>query len=233
MVELIQGAFRDAVPLLKSRRTLYIVMAALCAIAGILLLLLPASETVAAGNSSTTQMPRLQFAFDVPDVLGGLAVFFIYPSVVRSVRPEFRMTVGRFFGMLGVSIVVGVVCMAGFMLFIIPGFWIGIKWSLSLWTYLVDEGKNPFGESWEITTGQFWETFAFFVFLELCIVPMLVVMFIVAALAGVVPILGVVLLPIAFLIYLYALHVILLGTMRWMLRLRERARAGPAMLATI
>jgi hypothetical protein len=231
MVDIIQGAFSDAVSLLKTRRTLYIVLGLLCAVAGFFLPTVPMEWAVE--GTSQTQMPRLEVAYDVPAMLGGFAVFFIYPSVARTVRPEFRMTVGRFFGVIGVSLVVGIVCVLGFVAFIIPGFWIAIKWSLCIWTYLLSEGKNPFGESWEITTGQFWETFGFSLLLQLATgIPMSIALFAILMLALIVPVLGAVLLPMAFVVLVYTTNVILLGQMRWMLRLRERVGGGTMMQAT-
>ncbi len=221
MLAMIRSAFVDAVPLMRSRALPYVAMAVLCAVAGALL---PVLTTEVSDARAVTQVPWLQFDLDIVVAICVLAVFFVYPNVARSARSEFRMTVGRFFGIIGISLAVCVESVLGFAAFIIAGFWITVKWSLSVWTYLLTEGKNPLNESWQLTNGQFWETFGFSLLLGFTAgVPMVVGILGVLGNAGAEPLVGIVLRPIAFLIYVYALHVYLLGQMHWMLRLRNRA----------
>jgi hypothetical protein len=132
------------------------------------------------------------------------------------------MTVGRVFGIIAILIVLGVVVEVGLILLVVPGVYILVKWSQTVWTYVLSEGKNPFGESFEITKGHFWHTLGFALLLGIAIiVPLAVVSFLAAAIAGAVPFLAVLLSPIAFLAYVFVLHVLRLGEMRWMLALRE------------
>jgi hypothetical protein len=219
MGEIIQGAFSDAIPLMKRRSALILFMTALCAAAG---------AALAAAASSLDGAPRdttwFKLALASPDLLGFLSLFFFYPTVARTARPEFRMTVGRFFATLGLILAYSLVCLAGFVAFVIPGFWIGVKWSLLPWTYLVGEGKNPFSESWDLTTGQFWETFGFNLLLVLALIVPAVVATLCGNVAGMVPVLGFILLPIALLINVFVNNVTLLAQLRWMLRLRDRIR---------
>lgn len=137
------------------------------------------------------------------------------------------MTFVRILGMIGIGIAVGVVSEIGFFFLIVPGVLMFVKWSQATWAYLLGDGKNPFGESWEITTGHFWETLGFFFLLEVLLTVLLAVgFFLPAAVAMFVPVLAVVLVPIAFLAYVFASHVALLGQMRWMLELRRLPVAG-------
>ena len=229
MVAMIRGAFVDAVPLMRSRAMLYIAMAVLCAAIG---LFLPALSVVRDARAAATAP-----LFTLPDALDAIlwvVVFFVYPSVAQTERSEFRMTVGRFFGIIGIWLVFGIETVFGFVAFIGCGFWISVKWSLSVWTFLLGEGKNPFSESWALTTGQFWETFAFTALLAVAAgVPWMIGLIGVSGnVTGQMEV-AVVLRPIAFLIYVYALHVFLLGQMRWMLRLRERVQGFTIIQATV
>ncbi len=223
--DVIQSAFNDALPLMRSRQRLWIIFAVIAAIGGLILPFLPDySQTVISpttGNAQTLPGARFQMAFQLPNVLGAIAAFFIVGSVLRTVRPGWHWTVGTFFTAIGIGIVYGIAVEIGFFLLFVPGFFLAIKWSQVVWCYLLSEGKNPFGESWEITKGMFWRTFLFLLFLWLVLVVLLVVTYgISASIAAFVPILGVVMLPIAFLAYAFAMHVSILANVRWMLALR-------------
>jgi hypothetical protein len=192
--EIIDRAFRDALPVMRSRTPVYGVLAAIAALGG---LFLPFAHAM---GSTPVEGTRLQLALQPPNVLGAIAIFFVIPTVARTVRPEFRMTVGRVFGLIGIAIAIGVVVEVGFLLLIVPGVYMAVKWSQAQWAYLLGEGKNPFGESFEMTKGHFWHTLGFSILLALAA--------------------GVVLAPIALLGYIFAVHVAQLGSMRWMLALR-------------
>jgi hypothetical protein len=216
LFRVIEGAFKDAWPLMRSRMNVYWILAVICAVA-----------SVAVPLTHLTYDPRQVFtlradmAIQPANLLGAIAVFFALPAVARTARPEFVMTLGRILGLLGVSIVVGVVSEIGIFLLIAPGIWILFKWYVATWCYLLSEGKNPFGEAWEITTGQFWETCGFAVLLSMLVtVVLLVGFFLPVAIAIFVPVLAIVLCPLALLGYIFANHVTFLAQMRWMLALR-------------
>ena len=234
--DVIQSAFNDALPLMRSRQRLWIIFAVIAAIGGLLLPFLPDTmQTVnsATGVPQTVPGARFQMAVQWPDFLGGIAAFFIIGSVLRTVRPGWHWTVGTFFGLIGIGILLAIALGIGFALFFVPGFYLAIKWSQTAWCYLLGEGKNPFGESWEITKGKFWPTFVFLLFLWLVLVVLLAFTFgIAVALAIFVPFLGIVMLPIAFLAYAFAMHVSLLAQVRWMLGLRARLGNAPLPVVT-
>ena len=101
----------------------------------------------------------------------GIAVlvgaFFALASAVRTVRPDFRMTVGRFFGFLGYGILCGLIIAIGFICLVIPGFYLAVKLSPAPYIYLLGEG-DPLKKSWEITKGRFWWTVLAFFVIGLC-----------------------------------------------------------------
>jgi hypothetical protein len=228
---IIDRAFRDALPLMRARMRVYAVLAILAAVCGTFV---PFAQGI--GNFPVEAV-RLELLVQPPNILGAIAMFFVLPAVARTVRPDFVMTVGRVFGIIGVLIALGVVVDIGLILLIVPGVYMLVKWSQTVWAYVLREGKNPFGESFEITKGHFWHTLGFAVLLGIAIlVPLAVVFLLAAAIAGAVPFLAVVLSPIAFLAYVFVIHVLRLGEMRWMLALRELhtgATVGSTVAATI
>lgn len=218
----IEGAFRDAWPLMRSRMNVYGAMAGICGLVGLL-----AIAAYFTPDAQRAIQIRVQLAIQPADALGAIAMFFAIPAAVRTVRPEFSMTFGRVLGLMGVGLVVGIVCEAGLVLLIAPGIWFLGKWYLATWCYLLGDGKNPFGESWEITTGFFWETFGFAILLSMLVtVTLLVGFFLPIGIAIFVPALAFVLCPLAFLAYVFVNHVTALAQMRWMLALRAIPRVG-------
>jgi hypothetical protein len=220
---IIDSAFRDALPLMRTRTRVYAGLAVIAAVCGIFV---PFAHAV---GYLPVDAVRLELFVQPPNILGAIAMFFVMPAVARTVRPEFVMTVGRVFGIIGVLIALGVVVEIGLILLIVPGVYMLVKWSQAVWTYVLGEGANPFGESFEITKGHFWDTLGFALLLGTAVVVPLAVVFVcAAAIAGAVPFLAVVLSPIAFLAYVFVIHVLRLGEMRWMLALRE-LRPGATM----
>lgn len=97
------------------------------------------------------------------------AQYFALASAVRTVRPEFRMTVGTFFGSFGYSIVVGLIVIFGCLLFVVPGLYALVKLGLAPYVYLLGErGDDPIREARALTRGRFWLTTALFA--VLCVV---------------------------------------------------------------
>jgi len=231
MGQIIQSAFSEALPLIRSRIGVYVVMAILCAIAGLTLPFIPASVVAPADaqNAAGSQVPlRLFVALYASEILGALSIFFILPAAIRTVRPGFKMTLGRLVGLVGLGYGVAIAVMFALVLLVVPAFWLAVKWSQYTWTYLIGEGNDPLDESWHMTTGRFWQTFGFFILVAIvALIPIVIVMGGAVVLAGfVAPMLGVVLVPIAYLGYVFALSFEMLAQMRWMLHLRERSKAA-------
>jgi len=241
MVEIVSSAFRDALPLLRSRIAVYGTLAGLCALVGLFLPLLngfnpaqPAALMEPGVIALQAASERIDVALNVVNILGFIALFFVLPAIARTVQPDFKMTAGKVFGFIGIAIAIGVCTEAGAILLIAPGVFIYVKWSQVFWTYLLSEGKNPFGESWEITTRHLWTTFGFLIFSALAAaVPIFVIFMIPAVIAAFFPFLGPALLPISFFGYVYALNVLYLAMMRWMLHLRAAHAATGVALAPL
>jgi hypothetical protein len=87
------------------------------------------------------------------------AAFFALASAVRTVKPDFRMTPGRFFGVIGWSLFSAVMILGGLILLIVPGLYLIVRVSLAPYFYLLDGGQeSPVKESLARTRGHFWLT---------------------------------------------------------------------------
>ncbi len=259
MGQIIQSAFSDAWPLLATRKIAYIVLIVLAAAGGFYGATLPKSFT-ATGSVFGQPIGNLYYSNGQASLgiaviiwLGLIAAFFAFPAAARTVNASFGMTVGRFFALIGIVLVVGLVASAGtgilyglgfalmikgsagatvgamfcFLLAIVFAFFISIKWSQVAWAYVLAEPPNPFAASWRSTTGQFWQTFLFSILLGIVIViPLYIVGGIAIWIAIIVPLLGIITIPIGLLAFIFVLNVQYLAQVRWFVHLRERARVG-------
>jgi len=79
------------------------------------------------------------------------------PSLEQSYRFGFH----RLGSVLLVSILVGLATIAGLILFIIPGIWIGVRLAVSVEALVVEGGRGTqaMGRSWELVGGHWWHAF--------------------------------------------------------------------------
>jgi len=145
-----------------------------------------------------------------------IGAFFALASAVRTVRPQFHMTVGRLLGTIGWSLVAGVATMAGLILLIVPGLYIGVKLSLAPYFYLLDPGTNPVATAWARTGGAFWYT-ALMLFAVGAIVEAVsyAVALAIGALAVVSPMTAIVSVPLAFGLFFALLQFQYNALVRW------------------
>jgi hypothetical protein len=80
---------------------------------------------------------------------------------VPSVEESFRFGFHRLGAVLLVSVLVGLATIAGFILFIIPGIWIGVRLAVSVEALVVEgrRGTQAMGRSWELVGGHWWHAF--------------------------------------------------------------------------
>src|SRR5215218_7671321 len=79
------------------------------------------------------------------------------PSVEQSYRFGFH----RLGSVLAVSVLVGLATIAGFILFIIPGIYIGVRLAVSVEALVVEgrRGSQAMGGSWALVGGHWWHAF--------------------------------------------------------------------------
>lgn len=88
-----------------------------------------------------------------------VAAFFSLAGAVRTVRPDFRMTVRRFFGVIGWSLAASLIVMLGLVCLIVPGLYLLVKLGFTPYFYLLDESPgNQMATAWRRTRGAFWYT---------------------------------------------------------------------------
>ena len=145
------GALRDTWPALKSRLAWFIALMVVAAGGGVVMFL-------NAPPPKSTEVAPLFFVGDAVLCFATLvATLFILASSIRTVRPDFALTVGKFFGFLGYAILVGLIIMVGLVALIIPGFYLSVKLQLAPYMYLLGEAE-PLKTSWHKTKGRWWLT---------------------------------------------------------------------------
>jgi hypothetical protein len=164
----IGGALRDTWPALKSWLGWLIAML-LVAGAGLVSIFssgfMEAVKTNPPGDIAHPALYGVGLCAVVLSIIVG--AIFCLTSAIRTVRPEFRMTVGTFFGFLGYSLLVGLIVTVGFVCLVIPGFYLAIKLSPVPYLYLFGE-REPMKRSWAIMKGRFWWTVLMLFVVGLC-----------------------------------------------------------------
>ena len=105
--------------------------------------------------------------------LAGLLMFLVLTgAITRAVAAEvagqdpsleqsYRFGFHRLGSVLLVSVLVGLATIAGLILFIIPGIWIGVRLAVSVEALVVEgrRGTQAMGRSWELVGGHWWHAF--------------------------------------------------------------------------
>jgi hypothetical protein len=129
---------------------------------------------VAANNGVvvTTSSWRVGLA-GLVTALAGVVMFLVLTGAITqavaaeaaghdpSVEESYRFGFHRLGSVLLVSVLVGLATVAGLILFVIPGIWIGIRLATSTQA-LVVEGRRPteaMGRSWALVGGDWWHAF--------------------------------------------------------------------------
>ncbi len=142
---IIAGAWRDALPLMRSRINVYYVLIAIGAVLALTAAL--ASHGTHSGSDYGASVVTL------------VASFYAAAAAIRTLRPDFRWTLERVFVVILLGIALAVAIGIGLVLFVIPGIWIGVRLSMTYYAYLMPEGDaNPFAVSWHLTAHLFWHT---------------------------------------------------------------------------
>ena len=91
-----------------------------------------------------------------------VAGFFLMLAILRAVGLRREGEGGGFGAFFVVSFLSGLGMMAGFLLLIVPGVILMVRWSPALALVLSEDeaGSDALGESWRMTEGLFWPIFA-------------------------------------------------------------------------
>lgn len=227
--ETLGSSIRDAYALARTN----LVPAAICIVAGSIAayLIVPSIAAIQAaaaagpGAPQPAMPPTFTAAIGLFDVLIFVLSCFAMAAAVRTIHPEYRMTAGQFFGIIGYSLLAALLMMLAFVCFIIPGYWVGIKLLLTPYTYAVTGGApGALKTTWNMTTGYYWQTFGMMLAAAFC-VGILIDGAVFACVAGAseFPPSVYVLAPLVIAVLVWAIHVQALVYVRWTNGLLPRA----------
>lgn len=156
LLDVVASALIDALPFARRLRTPLIVLAILYVIG----LALSAAFPPSAGTPTSTSTDSIQISYSTSggSVAVGILSFFVLAEAVRTILPEFRMTVGRFFSLIGWALLVGLCIGAGFIALIVPGVWLLGRLMPATYIVLLRPSANPLKTAWHATKGRFWQT---------------------------------------------------------------------------
>jgi hypothetical protein len=126
--------------------------------------------------TSYQQISTATWAVGAAGLVAGLAGILMYlvltGAITRAVAAEvagqdpsleqsYRFGFHRLGSVLLVSVLVGLATIAGFILFIIPGIYIGVRLAVSVEALVVEgrPGTQAMGRSWELVGGHWWHAF--------------------------------------------------------------------------
>jgi hypothetical protein len=103
--------------------------------------------------------------------------FACYANAVRLERPEYRMTAVRVLTLVGLSILLGLLIEIGLLLFVVPGVYVGTKYSMAAIVAVTDDvGVNEAAtRSWSLTASAFWNTLGFNVVLYFAMIALSII----------------------------------------------------------
>jgi hypothetical protein len=194
------------------RKALYICLA-LAAFAGLLGIFFP--------TGSENQVLVVVSSFYYVIILSVVLSYFGLAAAVRTLRPDFRLTIGRFFAVLLYGLTVGIAIEIAAFFLIIPAIWVGAKLSLAIPMYLLYPDE-VLGKTWSATTYRFWPTLGL-VILTAIITAVLagIATLVVVEIIMVLPPTAIVLAPLALLVFAFAQQFHWLALVRWSQNLVE------------
>lgn len=213
MSDTVSSSFADSrATLMTYRKALYICLA-LAAFAGLLGIFFP--------TGSENQVLVVVSSFYYVIILSVVLSYFGLAAAVRTLRPDFRLTIGRFFAVLLYGLTVGIAIEIAAFFLIIPAIWVGAKLSLAIPMYLLYPDE-VLGKTWSATTYRFWPTLGL-VILTAIITAVLagIATLVVVEIIMVLPPTAIVLAPLALLVFAFAQQFHWLALVRWSQNLVE------------
>ncbi len=226
ITQTLSSSFRDAWSLTQKNIVPAGILLVVGLVAACVLLFTGALRAVASAPGGVAPLPPGPLALLIAlDVLLVIVSMYALAAAVRTIHPEFRLTVGRFFGMLGFALLVMLLTMAAGIALIIPAYWVGVKLLLTPYTYVVTDGApGALRTTWNMTTGYYWQTVGMLLLAGLCIgVLMDVAIFLAVFVVSAVPASIIVLGPLALAVMVWLMHVAALVYVRWVHGLLPRA----------
>lgn len=226
ITQTVSSAFRDAWSLTKKNAVPAAILIALGLVASCALLFNGAVHAMATAPGGVTPLPPGTLALLIAlDVLVVVVSMYALAAAVRTINANFRLTVGRFFGMLGYMLLAMLLTMAAGIALVIPAYWVGVKLLLTPYTYAVTDGApGALKTTWNMTIGYYWQTVGMLLLAGLCIgVLMDAAIFLAGFAISAMPASIIVLGPLALAVLVWLMHVAALVYVRWVHGLLPRA----------
>ncbi|HEY9179871.1 MAG TPA: hypothetical protein VIO32_04075 [Candidatus Baltobacteraceae bacterium] len=215
ILQTLSSSFRDAGGLLKRNA----IPSAILIVIGTAI----AFSVNAKGNVNSTLPAGVQALIFGMDLVLVVLSYYAIAAAVRTIHAEYRMTVGQFFGILGYSILVGLLTCIAAIFFVIPAYWVGVKLAVTPYAYALG-ARDPLKTAWHMTTGYYWQTLGMLLLAGVCIGLIACAAIVVAAFAmTAAPVLGAIVAALALLVLAWAVHVQALVYVRWTDALLPRA----------
>lgn len=226
ITQTLSSSFRDGWSLSKNNTVPAGMLIAVGLVAACVLVVTGALKAAESAPGGVEQLPPGPLALLVAlDVLVVVVSFYAFAAAVRTIHPEYRLTAGQFFGMLGYAILVMLITMAAGIAFIVPAYWVAPKLLLTPYTYAVTEGApGALKTTWNMTTGYYWQTVGMLLLAGLCIGVLMDAAFFACMFAAeAMPASLVVLGPLTLAALVWLMHVTALVHVRWVDGLLPRA----------
>jgi hypothetical protein len=224
ITQTLASSFRDAFPLAKKN-------AVVVAIALVLAVIAATAVLVSGWRPAGTAFPVVLEAWIAPVYFMLLVVsYYALAAGVRTINPEYRMTVGQFFGFLGYSLLVGLLTAIAGVFLIVPAYWIGVKIMLAPYAYIVENGApGTLKRTWDMTTGYYWQTVGMMLLSGFCVAVICYAAFFICGIATYAAPVGLLVFgPLAIAIVIWLVHVQALVYVRWTNGLLPRANTPQA-----
>jgi hypothetical protein len=226
ITQTLSSSFRDAWSLTQKNLVPAGILIALGLVASCVLLFTGVLHAIASAPGGVVAVPPGTLALLIAlDVLLVVVSMYALAAAVRTINPEFRLTVARFFGMLGYMLVVMLLTIAAGIALVIPAYWVGVKLLLTPYTYAVTDGApGALKTTWNMTTGYYWQTVGMLLLAGLCIgVLMDAAIFLAVFAVNAMPASIIVFGPLALAVLVWLMHVAALLYVRWVHGLLPRA----------
>ncbi len=223
--EIVASSWRDAWTTLNTYRNAVYVCLVLAAIGGI------AGFVAALSGATDGNNQALLTDYSAAGLLVTILAFFALAAAVRTIRSDFALTVGRFFAVLGYSILVSIITEIAFAILFVPGVWIGGKLTLTTSMYCL-YGDSPLAKSWNATTHRFWQTWGLLLLVAIIAGILAGIGFAIAeVIVNFVPLLGIIFAPAVVLLAAFLAQFQWLATIRWAHNLVEHPAEQVAVAA--
>lgn len=129
-------------------------------------------DVLAAGGTVIALMLILYIAIFILSLIGGITLAVLANNPKLSIEESLKQGLGKFFSYLWISALAGLIVLAGFIFFIIPGVLFSVWFSLILYALVIEDKKGAaaLSRSKELVGGCWWKIFGRYIILGLILI---------------------------------------------------------------